>query len=112
MQKSLSVVMAAALVLALLSGCAARRQSRVLHTLQHPEPVNCATADGDLRMLRAEKAHVAQRVAEGVTAIYPAGLVIGLVTRTEGTKIKVATGDYNDAIDKRIAHIKEACGIE
>jgi hypothetical protein len=99
------------LVIGLSTACA-MRQKRVEQQLAHPQAVDCATAEGDLRMLEHEKAHVAERIAEGVTAIYPAGLVIGLVTRTEGTKIKVAIGSYNDAIDKRIAHIKQECGLE
>lgn len=48
----------------------------------------------------------------GVTAIVPAGLVIGLVTLTEGTKIEVATGEYNKMIDARIAEIKSTCGVK
>jgi hypothetical protein len=38
--------------------------------------------------------------------------VLGIVTGTEGTKIKVATGEYNKAIDKRMAEIKEKCGVQ
>lgn len=33
--------------------------------------VNCSTAEGDLRVLRSEKAHVLERMAMGATAIYP-----------------------------------------
>jgi len=73
-------------------------------------PVNCATADGDLRMLRSEKAHVVQQIAMGVTAIYPASLVLGLLTGTEGTKIQVATGEYNQKLDAKIAQIQQECG--
>lgn len=62
-------------------------------------------------MLQQEKANVAQRIVEGATAIYPAGLVMGVVTGTEGTKLQVAVGEYNDKIDKRIAEIKQTCGI-
>jgi len=62
------------------------------------QPINCATAEGDIRMLQHEKAHVAQQIADGVTAIVPASLVIGIVTGTETEKIRVATGDYNKAI--------------
>jgi len=75
-------------------------------------PVNCATAEGDIRVLRGEKAHVAERVAQGVTAIYPAGLVVGLLTGTEGTKIRVATGEYNKKLDAKIAEIQSTCGVE
>jgi hypothetical protein len=76
------------------------------------QPINCATAQGDIRVLQHEKAHVAQEAAEGITAIFPAGLVVGVVTGTEKTKVKVAIGDYNKMIDKRIAKIKEKCGVE
>ncbi len=88
------------------------RQKEVLEELEDPPPINCETAEGDLRVLEAEKAHVWERIAEGVTAIVPAGLVLGIITWTEPTKIKVATGAYNDAIEKRINEIKEECGLE
>jgi hypothetical protein len=75
------------------------------------QPVNCATAEGDIRVLNSEKAHVGKQVASGVTAIAPAGLVLGIVTGTEGDKLEVASGDYNDQIDKKIAEIKSTCGL-
>lgn len=110
MQTVSNTVVTLVLVMVLSAACA-MRQKRVEKELAHPHDVNCATADGDLRMLQHEKAHVADRIAEGVMAIYPAGLVIGILTGTERTKLKVSTGDYNEAIDKRIAQIKETCGI-
>jgi hypothetical protein len=76
------------------------------------QPINCATAQGDIRMLQHEKAHVAQEPAEGITAILPAGLVVGVVTGTEKEKLGVSIGEYNKMIDKRIAEIKEKCGVE
>ncbi len=94
----------------LAAGCASRfkRQEKAVEA----QKVNCATADGDIRVLQSEKAHVADQIALGVTAIYPAGLVIGLLTGTEGTKFKVATGEYNKQIDKKIAEIKTTCGLK
>ena len=73
------------------------------------KPVNCATAPGDLRVLQSEKASVAKMIADGVTAVFPAGAVIGILTLTEGDKLKVACGEYNSAIDKKIAEIKAQC---
>ena len=78
--------------------------------LKLKQPISCATAEGDIRALEHEKAHVAQQIAEGVMAIVPISLVVGIVTGTEGTKLKVATGEYNKMIDKRIAEIKTECG--
>ena len=90
-----------------LSACAIG-QKKVEKELK--SPINCATAEGDIRALEHEKAHVAQQIAEGVMAIVPISLVVGIVTGTEGTKLKVATGEYNKMIDKRIAEIKTECG--
>ena len=98
-------------ILALVSagGCALK-QKKVEEDLAKAGAVNCATAAGDIRVLQAEKAHVAQRVVEGATAIYPASAVLGIVAGIEGTKLRVATGKYNTAIDERIAEIRQKCG--
>ena len=76
------------------------------------KPVNCATAEADLRVLESEKVHTAERIAAGASAIVPIGLVAGLLTKTEKSKWHVATGEYNDMLDKKIAEIKQTCGIE
>lgn len=90
-----------------LSACAERYKENEKELKQ---PINCATAEGDIRTLQHEKAHVGEQIAMGVTAIVPASLVIGILTGTEGTKIKVATGEYDKMIDKKIAEIKSECG--
>lgn len=72
-------------------------------------PVNCATAPGDLRTLAGEKKSTLQRISSGVRMVYPAALVVGVATRTEGTKYQVASGKYNEMIDAKIAQIKQAC---
>jgi hypothetical protein len=93
-----------------LGGCASdyKKQEAAAEKM----PVNCATAEGDLRTLNSEKANVAQQIGMGVSAVAPIGLVAGLLTGTEGTKAKVATGDYNKALDAKIAEIKTTCGIQ
>ena len=94
---------------ALLPACAHEYKENLEATKQ---PINCATAEGDLRVLEGEKANLAEQIAMGVTAIVPIGLVVGVVTMTEGTKFKVATGEYNTMIDARIAEIKSTCGVQ
>ena len=106
-KKSILVVLFSLLVIS----CAAQKQKKVEAELGEHPPVNCATAEGDLRLLNHEKANVAQRIVEGATALTPAGIVIGIVTWTEPTKLRVAVGKYNDMIDKRIAEIKKTCGL-
>jgi len=75
------------------------------------QPVNCRTAKGDIRTLEHEKAHVAEQAANGVMAIAPAGLVLGVATGTEDEKLEVATGEYDKQIDRKIAEIKRTCGL-
>ena len=76
------------------------------------KPVNCATAEADIRVLQSEKTHASQQIAAGVTAIVPVSLVVGVATGTEGTKAKVATGEYNKMLDDKIAEIKRECGLK
>jgi hypothetical protein len=78
---------------------------------QEAAPVNCATAEGDLRTLQSEKVSTAKQIADGVTAITPIGLVAGAATGTEKGKMQIASGDYNKMIDQKIAQIKSTCGI-
>jgi S-adenosylmethionine/arginine decarboxylase-like enzyme len=96
-------------VVAIAAGCAMQQQ-QTLQSLN--QPINCATAEGDIRVLQSEKTHVGQQIASGVAAISPAGIVMGALTGTETTKLRVATGDYNNQIDLRIAAIKSTCGVQ
>jgi hypothetical protein len=96
-------------IAALVSGCA-MQEKQTLQSMD--QPINCATAEGDIRVLQNEKTHVAGQIAQGLTAIAPAGIVMGILTGTETTKLRVAAGDYNSKIDARIAAIKARCGLQ
>lgn len=93
----------------LLAGCA-EREKKIANYLDNPPPVNCANADRDLRVLYKEKKSAGERALSGVSAIAPVGLVAGILTGTQGTKVEIATGEYNDMIDARIAQIERKCG--
>jgi hypothetical protein len=75
------------------------------------KPINCATAEGDIRILQSEKAHVMTQIASGVTALVPASAVMSVATGSEVAKLQVASGDYNKTIDDKIAAIKKTCGV-
>jgi hypothetical protein len=111
MQTSSSRALVLVSCIALATGCA-MGQKKVEEGLAAEAPIDCRTAEGDIRVLENEKAHVAARIAEGVTTIVPAGLVVGLITGTAGTKMRVATGEYNEKIEARIAEIKETCELD
>ena len=109
MRKASLVVMVICLMISLVA-CGAKKQKKVEQEMK--QPIQCTTAEGDIRVLKSEKAHVGQQIAEGVTSIAPPGLVLGVVTGTEKEKLKVGVGEYNRMIDQRIAEIKETCGVE
>jgi len=92
------------------SGCAAQFEQQAEQI--ENQPIDCRTAPGDLRVLQSEKAHVGQQLAMGVSSVYPSSLIMGVLTGTESTKIQVATGQYNQMIDQKIAQIEATCGVE
>ncbi len=75
-------------------------------------PVNCATAEGDLRAIEAEKKHAEDKQLESVAAITPAGALLGLVTGTEHKRLQMLSGDYVKQLDARAAEIKETCNLK
>ncbi len=91
------------------AGCAMQEKKTEQHAAAMP--VNCSTAEGDIRMLQGEKASTAQKIGAGVSMVVPVGLVVGLATSTEGTKYQVTTGEYNTMLDKKITEIKQTCGV-
>jgi len=94
---------------ALMAGCA-MEYKKTEENLNKP-PINCFTAEGDIRVLQSEKASVAQQMAAGLQTIVPTSIVVGLITGTSGTSAQVENGEYNRMIDARIAEIKSVCGM-
>jgi hypothetical protein len=90
------------------SGCAAIPKEA---KIELAKPVDCATAPEDLRNLKSEKASVEKQFFDGVTAVTPAGAVLGILTMTEKDKLEVAIGDYNHRINRKIEEIQTTCGI-
>ena len=96
--------------LALVAGCSAPISKQAQTNLA--APVDCSTAEGDIRTLNAEKAHVSKEIADGATSIIPIGLVAHLLMRDEKDTFKVGFGEYNRALDKKMAEIKKQCNIK
>jgi len=108
--KKATLTITAAFLCTLLTSCAGDKMVKQGEA-DAKKPVNCATAEGDIRTLNSEKMHTSQQMAAGVMAIVPASLVVGVVTGTEGGRAKVATGEYNKMLDEKIAEIKAQCGM-
>lgn len=76
------------------------------------KPVNCATAQADIKTLQAEKASTMQKIGAGFETVIPISLVVGVASGTEGTNAKIAAGDYNKMIDQKITDIQAQCGVK
>ncbi len=75
-------------------------------------PVNCATAQGDLRAIAAERKHAQDQQLESVVALTPAGALLGLIAGNENKKLEMLSGDYVDQLNQRGAEIKSTCGLK
>jgi len=93
----------------LVTACASQFEQTEQQVEQ--EPVDCATAQSDIALLQREKSNVEEQLAMGVSAVLPLGMVVGAATGTERTKAQVATGEYNEMIDRKIAQIRVECGL-
>jgi len=105
--KKLSLLCVALLVVAGCSSPITKKDKQDLAA-----QVDCSTAEGDIRVLNSEKVNLAKEIADGATSIIPIGLVTHLLMRDEGDTFKVGTGEYDRALDKKIAQIKTQCGIK
>ncbi|MCL6283841.1 hypothetical protein M3P21_09900 [Ruegeria sp. 2012CJ41-6] len=101
-----TLLLTAAAAILLTSACSMR-------PLKDPstKPVNCATAEGDLRALNSEKKYAQSQELISATAITPAGALLGIATDTENEKLEILSGDYRKKLDTRIAEIKAKCNL-
>jgi len=105
----MKLLISTVMCLTLVAGCAAPISKQAKTNMA--APVDCTTAVGDIRVLNSEKANAAKEIEDGITSIVPIGLVVHLLKRDEKDDFKVGFGEYNRALDKKIAEIKKQCNI-
>jgi len=103
----MAVVALASLFLA--EGCASK-YAKVEESLE--QPINCSTAEADIRALEADKVSKTTEAAEGMSYALPTTILVDAVTGTGGATYEVGTGEYNRKIDERIAKIRSTCKME
>ena len=95
-----------------LAGCGAPVSKEA--KMQKAKPIDCPDAKEDIAALEKEKASTLQRVGAGARFVVPVAVVVNIFQEGSGSdKVKerksVASGDYNEAIDAKIAEIKQVC---
>ena len=73
--------------------------------------VDCSTAKADLSTLEHEKKATSDKVAKGILAFTPIGLIVNAATGEDkmDKDQKLSAEEYNKKIDEHIARIKAAC---
>ncbi len=84
---------------------------------QMAKPIDCGDAQEDIAALEAEKASVLTRVGQGARFVVPVAVVVNIFQEGSGNKKvvsdrkAVASGEYNQSIDAKIAEIKATCNV-
>ena len=99
----------ACVALFLAAGCASK-YAKVEKSFE--QPINCSTAEVDIRALEEDKVSKATEAAEGLSYALPTTILVGAITGTGGAKYEVGTGEYNRKIDERIDKIRSTCKVE
>ena len=88
--------LASLLVFGSLGGCA-MQQKKDMQAASTALPVDCRTAEGDIRVLQNEKAYLVERAAEGFTAVLMASratsIVCGLTAMTSVSLHRARSSD-------------------
>jgi len=99
--RGLLPILAAAL---LLAACATPMSMREIHAVKP----NCARIDKQIAMLEKEKAENDQRLLAGIQSVAPALAALNIVAGTYGRNVAIATGEWADAIDTKLAELRRA----
>ena len=99
----------------LLTGCGAPISE--MSKEQMAKPVDCADAQQDIAALEAEKASVLKQVGAGARFVVPVAAVVNIFQEGAGKgemikdRQEVASGEYNKALEAKIAEITETCKL-
>ncbi len=99
--------------IALLAGCSSQApapQKEVQANLA--KPIDCSTAQADIKILNSEKARTSQEIEDGAGSIIPIGAVAHIFGGSEKESLEIGTGEYNRKLDAKIAEIQKQCGLD
>ena len=117
LSRSLSATLVAS-ALTILTACGPTVSDDAKKSLS--KDVNCSTASQDIATLEKERASTLKRVSTGVQYVVPIAAAVNIFRsyNQDGTseefyndREQVLTGDYNKAVDAKVAEIKKVCSI-
>lgn len=105
------------LIIFLNTGCAEQKNISPIPSITVDQrinlgrPVNCNTAQQDIKILEDERASTAREILAGARAVFPISAAIGLLTGDYKDRFLVASGEYNHVLELKIDQIKKTCRL-
>ncbi len=94
----------------LIMGCRPYRHPVSDQTKQDlSKPIECSNAAEDIKILEQEKAEASEQLKAGAKMFIPASAARAILHGDYRDQKSVAIGEYNQAIDDKIAQIKQRC---
>jgi len=110
-----SIALLIGLTALLVTGCADRKNLSPMPSISEQakfnlkRPVNCQTANRDIKVLEEERVSTAKQILAGVRSVFPIAAAAGILLGDYGDRVEVATGEYNHALETKIDQIKKTC---
>jgi len=81
---------------------------------QQQQPIDCSTAIDDIATLQSEKEKTNDKIAKGIFAFTPTGLLANEVSSAanSGSQSEQQIKEYNQKIQQKIDAIKKTCDIQ
>ena len=74
-------------------------------------PINCPSAEADIRVLNSEKVHAKKQAVSGIFSITPIGLFTNAIS-SPSKSVKIHVKEYDKMLDDKIVEIKRVCHIK
>lgn len=72
---------------------------------------DCSNAQAQIKMLKQEMITTQERIAAGAQSIIPSVAIINLFAGRWQTNKNIATGEYEEMLNKKILEIQSSCGL-
>ena len=92
-----------------LSACSVTPRRSVAEV--NAAPVDCDKSTEQLAMLDEEMTTTQERFASGVASVVPSLAVISILAGRFKTNVAVATGQYKEALERKVVEIELQCGF-
>lgn len=93
----------------MMSGCASALSKQRVLDAQLSQPLDCANAHQQVAQLESQYVSGSSRVLNGIATVLPTSALINLISGEYVSRVKLASGEFNQKITDRVAEINQYC---